>query len=83
MQDLLSFWDVAIYFSAEEWEILGPAQWKLYRDMMLENYNNLVFLGLASSKPYLLTFLEQRQEHADVKRQAAATLHPGVSERGA
>ncbi|XP_063138926.1 zinc finger protein 471-like isoform X2 [Rattus norvegicus] len=71
MEDMLSFWDVAIYFSGEEWEYLGPAQWNLYRDVTLENYNNLVFLGLASSKPYLVTLLEQRQELSDVKRQVA------------
>ncbi|EDL82660.1 rCG53357, isoform CRA_a, partial [Rattus norvegicus] len=70
-KDMLSFWDVAIYFSGEEWEYLGPAQWNLYRDVTLENYNNLVFLGLASSKPYLVTLLEQRQELSDVKRQVA------------
>uniref|UniRef100_A0A8I6G6M1 KRAB domain-containing protein n=1 Tax=Rattus norvegicus TaxID=10116 RepID=A0A8I6G6M1_RAT len=79
MEDMLSFWDVAIYFSGEEWEYLGPAQWNLYRDVTLENYNNLVFLGLASSKPYLVTLLEQRQELSDVKRQVANSKYSGMS----
>ncbi|XP_063137510.1 zinc finger protein 455 isoform X2 [Rattus norvegicus] len=78
MEEMLSFWDVAIDFSPEEWECLEPVQWNLYRDVMLENYSNFVFLGLTFSKPFLVTFLEQGQGPWDMQRQAAAAVHPGV-----
>lgn len=78
-QEMLSFRDVAVDFSPEEREYLGPSQWSLYRDVMLENYSNLVFLGLAVAKPYLVTFLEQTQGSSGVKRQEAATIPPGTT----
>ncbi|XP_021564525.1 protein ZNF738-like [Carlito syrichta] len=76
-QGLLTFKDVAIEFSPEEWECLDRAQQILYRDTMLENHRNLVFLGLVVSKPDLITCLEQRKEPWNVKKHSTLARPPG------
>ena len=41
----MTYDDVHVNFTAEEWNLLDPSQKNLYKDVMLETYWNLTVIG--------------------------------------
>ncbi|XP_071065800.1 putative zinc finger protein 705B isoform X3 [Dasypus novemcinctus] len=58
---LVTFKDVAVDFTQEEWNLLDTTQRKLFREVMVENISNLVSVGYQVCKRDVLSQLEQEE----------------------
>ncbi|KAM8956179.1 zinc finger protein 287 [Lycaon pictus] len=58
-KESMTFRDVAVDITQEDWEIMRPVQKELYKTVTLQNYWNMVSLGLTVYRPTVIPILEE------------------------
>ncbi|XP_074136933.1 uncharacterized protein LOC141550319 isoform X2 [Sminthopsis crassicaudata] len=75
-QETITFQDVVPDFTWEEWTQLDPGQQDLCRDVLTENYRNLIFIGLSVSRPDVFSQLEHGEVPWLLKNEASRDICP-------
>ncbi|XP_039699580.1 uncharacterized protein LOC120587039 [Pteropus medius] len=79
-QGSVSFEDVTVEFTPDEWQYMGPAHRTLYRDVMLENCSHFVSMGYCITKPQVIFKLEQGEEPWSLEEEFPNQRFPEMSE---
>ncbi|KAM4842845.1 zinc finger protein 287 isoform 3-T4 [Thomomys bottae] len=58
-KESVTFKDVAVDITQEDWELMRPVQKELYKTVTLQNYWNMVSLGLTVYRPTVIPILEE------------------------
>lgn len=77
--DSVKFEDVSLTFSKDEWAQLDLQQKCLYREIMLENYNNMISVEHHFSKPNVISQLEEVEDFWPVEREIPQDTCPESS----
>ncbi|XP_049982778.1 zinc finger protein 120-like [Alexandromys fortis] len=83
----VTFDDVHVDFTWEEWTLLNPFQKKLYKDVMVETYRNLTTIGYNWEDHNILYQSSRRRERvfitaAESKQEYSQQLLPEPSPSG-